>query len=555
MLTLRARLLLVLFFGAILPLGLVGYWLTRATVRSGEELLQVRLQETLDRMVTEVAARWTSQRSRIYDIAESPEVRALLRVPRPDSSNASALREVFERNRDDLTEISIRDAAGALHWSLADTTRSDATSGVAVPLSIDILAPASGERIGSLDVKLRFSALLTGAGDLRAAAGSILGAFDTRTGNSILPLSIEPNLVRQHRFSWGNEPWVSVRSTLADAPIEFVLAAPAAPFEQPFAAATRRGTLALFLVALASFGLVTLITARVTASLGRIADAADAVAAGDLEQNVPAEGGRELARVAGAFNRMTDHLRDTLTDLSQQKALAAVGEFAASLAHEVRNPLSSIRMDLQMAQEKAGDSPAANLVQRALGTVERLSATVTGALRIARSGRVQKQPLDVWRALEAAHHTARTEFQHRGARLEPLPAADAPIVVYGDVAALEQVFLNLLLNAADAAGANGCGGVTVCRDNTHVAVTVWDNGPGMSAAVRARAFDPFYSTKSDGTGLGLPIARRIVAAHAGELTIEDGANGGTAVTVRLSLASTGTTRSTAKSAVVGAAVH
>ncbi len=247
----------------------------------------------------------------------------------------------------------------------------------------------TGERLGTLGAHVRWSSLLPGSGEPVGVAGSVLAVFDRRTGAPVLAPSIDPALVRQARFELAGEHWVSVARALGEPALDIVLAAPVGPFEQPFAQAARRGTWALLLVALASFLLVTLLTARITRSLTRLAAAADAVAGGDLEQKVSSEGGQELARVAASFNTMTDRLRDTLQELAQRRSLAAVGEFAASLAHEVRNPLSSIRLDLQRARERMEDGADGELVERALRSVERLDRTVTGALTVARSGKVE----------------------------------------------------------------------------------------------------------------------------------------------------------------------
>ena len=127
---------------------------------------------------------------------------------------------------------------------------------------------------------------------------------------------------------------------------DIVLAAPLGPFTEPFERTARRGTLALIAIALVAFTLATLVTGRLTRSLGQLADAADAVSAGHLERKVEETGGDETRRVARAFNTMVTSLRETLMRLTQKESLAAVGEFATSLAHEVRNPLTSVRLIL-----------------------------------------------------------------------------------------------------------------------------------------------------------------------------------------------------------------
>jgi len=148
---------------------------------------------------------------------------------------------------------------------------------------------------------------------------------------------------------------------------------------------------------------------------------------------------------------MTESLRRTLQELSQRQALVAVGEFAASLAHEVRNPLTSIQVDLQRIEEKLPeDEEALELMARTLRKIDGLSRSVTGALQVARSGSVILAPLNLRGPLRAAVQMAQPTFQDREAALDSTGAEGEPIPVDGDAAALERLFLNLLLNAAQA---------------------------------------------------------------------------------------------------------
>jgi two-component system, NtrC family, sensor histidine kinase HydH len=193
-----------------------------------------------------------------------------------------------------------------------------------------------------------------------------------------------------------------------------------------------------------------------------------------------------------------------------------------------------MRIDLQRVEEKL--EPESSLhapLRRALRAVDRLQHTVTGALRIARSGRVASTPVDLLVPLDAALHASEPEMQAAGARVE-VDTGDAPLIVLGDAAALEQLFLNLLLNAAQAF--DGPGGVVRVRaraEAKHLRIEVQDSGRGMSPEALAAAFEPFVTTRAQGTGLGLAIARRIAAAHGGELSLESVQGTGTTATVTM----------------------
>jgi signal transduction histidine kinase len=257
------------------------------------------------------------------------------------------------------------------------------------------------------------------------------------------------------------------------------------------------------------------------------------VAGGQLGRRVEVRSHDEVGRVAGAFNTMTESLRHTLDQLAERESLAAVNEFAAALAHEVRNPLTSIRLDLQEVDEcLPADSPLRKLQGRALEDVQRLDRTVAGALDTARSGHIEPRDIDLREPLRSAVHAAGPAFEARGAQLEwAEPSQAAP--VRGDPDALERVFLNLLLNAADALDVCGVASVELKRGEGEVSVVVHDDGQGVPAEDAERIFDPFFTTRPGGTGVGLAVARRIVVGHRGEITLSSEPGRGTTVHVRL----------------------
>ena len=164
------------------------------------------------------------------------------------------------------------------------------------------------------------------------------------------------------------------------------------------------------------------------------------------------------------------------------------------------------------------------------GQLERLEASVTDALSLARSGRAALSPVDLRDVLEAAAAAAEPRFAERKARLE---MDGMRVRAKGDAGMLERLFLNLFLNAAEVLPAGGWAGVRVKEEEGMVRVEVWDEGPGMTPEMRERALEPFFSTKPRGTGLGLPIARRIARSHGGDLELESEPGGGTTVSVTL----------------------
>jgi signal transduction histidine kinase len=229
---------------------------------------------------------------------------------------------------------------------------------------------------------------------------------------------------------------------------------------------------------------------------------------------------------------MTESLRQTLAELAKRQALAAVGGYAASLAHEVRNGLTAVRVDLQRAQEKTtNDAPGRPLIDRALENVKRLNGTVSASLRTARSTHMPRRRVDLRSVLRSAAQKAESAFSESGSTCTSLALADDPAWVLGDPLALEQLFLNLLLNSAQALPRGAYAAIALDADGSEWRVVVSDTGGGIPADDLEHVLDPFFSTKTDGTGLGLPIARQIASAHGGTLGIESVPGVGTRVGV------------------------
>lgn len=538
-LRLRTRFIVVVLLGAIVPLALVGLWLARTAERSGEALLRSRLEGSLEQVARESSLRWTLLRARLLDLGEHADVRAALVTGGDDTRRRTieAHWSSVAEDYSDVDEIEVRDATGAVVARLmphaaAPPAAAPPTAGD-VPVDLLLYAPGSATRLGTLHARLRLTGLLPSAPGWSSVGGSVLAVLELATGASLLPLTIEPGLFARSRFEWMGDTWVTARRRLEEPRLELVLAAPVGTFRDPFRNAARRGTIALLMVAGAVLVLVTLLTQRVTRSLSDLALAADAVATGDLNRRVDERGAQEIGRVAHAFNQMTESLQQTLRRLAQRESLAAVGEFAASLAHEIRNPLSAVRVDLQRVLEESTDPESRRLMERTLRAIDRLAATVTGALRVARSGKVERRAIDLRTALMAAMESARPEFTARRATLNPLADDMGALPVEGDAAALEQLLLNLLLNAAQALEPGGSAGVSVAQDDRSVTLSVWDSGLGFSAEARERLFEPFFSTKPEGTGLGLAVAQRIATAHGGEVLAAPREPRGTTMRVRL----------------------
>ena len=546
--SLRVKFLGVVLGAALAPLVVLGVWLTQSAERSGERLLRTRLDTAVNRISRDVGFRWVRERSALLTIAESPELRDALtkndaRFPR----SVPASHGVTDIVESDVQLAVVRDSLAQPRWTVVssgdslvlrpfqpgDTAVVEGAEG-ALPISFGIRARGSSAEIGTLDARLRGSAIFESGAANAIGVGAVLAVVDRNGGAPIVPIPFDPALLETNRFVWTGEEWLAARSDLDEPPVSLVAAAPLAPFVLPFQQAARAGLITLAAVALGAFLLTWFSTTRLTRSLERLASSADAISRGDLDQRVEPVGQDEVSQVAEAFNAMTQNLRETLRRLSQHEAVAAVGELASTIAHEIRNPMSVIRLRLQHAEEQVeAGSPLAQSVSRALQEVERVERTVAGTLRIAQSGRIELGPIDLHSAIGAARRAVAPEFAKLGVTLDPLANGRAPLRMLGNTAAMEQVLVNLLVNAAQAAEPGGHARLEIESTMSHHVLTVSDSGRGFEASELAHAFEPFYSTKDEGTGLGLTIVRRIVSAHGGEVAIESARGAETRVRVTL----------------------
>jgi two-component system sensor kinase FixL len=220
--------------------------------------------------------------------------------------------------------------------------------------------------------------------------------------------------------------------------------------------------------------------------------------------------------------------------LREQAALVRLGEMAAVIAHEVKNPLAGIRGAVQVIGGRlpAGSREAA-VIGEVMSRIDTLNALIQDLLLFARPPRPRPAPVDVSplvvttaELLSADPALSRVRIDIEGSA--PPLAADAEL--------LKIVFLNLLVNSAHAMRGEGRIRVVIDVEGARGRVSVADAGPGIPDEIRERIFTPFFTTKSRGTGLGLPTAKRLVEAHHGTIRVECPPGGGTTVTVELPLA-------------------
>jgi two-component system sensor histidine kinase FlrB len=223
----------------------------------------------------------------------------------------------------------------------------------------------------------------------------------------------------------------------------------------------------------------------------------------------------------------------------RQSRLAAMGEMAALLAHEVRNPLGAMELFTGLLMEDLRERPdTLRLARQVASGIADLDHLVTNLLQFTRT-RQQTDAgaarVDCRAVADDALRWAEDVIDANGVRVERR-FATGECIGRGDAALLRPALLNLVRNAVQAMPTGGVLVTTVARDATHVAVTVADTGPGIPADAREAIFTPFFTTRVKGTGLGLTVVRELVRALGGTIDVRNGIDAGAAFTVRLAAA-------------------
>ena len=222
-----------------------------------------------------------------------------------------------------------------------------------------------------------------------------------------------------------------------------------------------------------------------------------------------------LVAVAVALLRREARRKATAAAHERSQRLADLGEMSAMIAHEIRNPLASLKGNMQLLAEVQADDRSRAKADRVVAEVRRLERLTDDLLKFVRTGNIDREPVDPAAALREAAASVRGEVQ--------LVIEDAPARWSLDGSKVREVMVNLLDNAI-AAGPPVRAALRV--EQRRLVLEVMDHGPGVPAGDREKIFQPFFTGKATGTGLGLAIARRVVGLHGGTIEVSDAPHGG-----------------------------
>ncbi len=256
------------------------------------------------------------------------------------------------------------------------------------------------------------------------------------------------------------------------------------------------------------------------------------------DESLPEPPGTGISEVAELFDAYVDMIRALESSREQvvrAGKLAVVGEMAAIMAHEIRTPMSIVRSSAQLLERQPDlGAKEHELIGFMLSETERLNRLVTMLLECARPKPPDMQPHDLHAIVHNVLDLISTRVEAASVSIV-LDLESRPVVFDCDKEQMMQVFLNLLLNALQFVPEGGKLGVRTFFDAGALCISVDDSGPGVPAAIREHVFDPFFSRREGGIGLGLTMVQQIVQAHGGEIDVGESRWGGAAFNMRFPL--------------------
>lgn len=222
----------------------------------------------------------------------------------------------------------------------------------------------------------------------------------------------------------------------------------------------------------------------------------------------------------------TEALQAAQNEIVQSEKLAALGYLSAGMAHEIRNPLNSISLFVQLMRQSTRDPDQLEYQAKILKEIERIDSIIRKLLDASHRTRTITCDVQINQVIDTTLEAFSPQIESRRI-LVTRHYNIIPSPIKADSAELEQIFTNLFLNALDAMGQGGRLDIEINESNGRIIVRVSDSGNGISDEILPNIFDPFFSTKSSGTGMGLPVARRIANIYEGSMTVESTSSNGT----------------------------
>lgn len=548
------RYLILSVLASTLPVLAIGLLYDRFTSNALEQLLGEKISTHLNATANRLNAYLQARRYQVETLANYPGIAGFGSAGKGESSREAAALLQVESDLPDLYGILFFDAEGRLQRAVTGQAGSGAPYWADRPFEtarlpittlgetqiVGPMAASDGDSgwllvrhplhlrqadqiSGYIALHVRLASLTEQLG-ANGAAGALQPLLHTPSGNfnSIgQMITADRKLITGPEILPGWNPLLEVES---------------AGVLKAFALERR----ALLLAVLVSTALIVFLFFRLSLLLhkriGFLLSGAEAISSGQLDHQIAEHGNDEIATVSYAFNSMSSKLKEYLERAVRMEKLAVLGEFATSIAHEIRNPLAAIKTSVQALSRREKDLKRTQLLNDMEGEIDRLARVVSELLDFGRP----RPPLpgavamhELFRRISAnIGPEARKRGLHFSAQGNP------NLEVWADPDHLQQIILNLALNAVQATPSGGTVVLRASEAGKQVAIEVRDTGCGIPAELLVRVSDPFFTTKTKGVGLGLSISRQLCELNGGSLSIDSAPGYGTVIRILLPLAKT-----------------
>jgi signal transduction histidine kinase len=301
------------------------------------------------------------------------------------------------------------------------------------------------------------------------------------------------------------------------------------------------------LVAFALLGLlliaaIAIFTKRITRPITELGQVAEKVTEGNLDFIVPVSGPKEMRALSQTFNEMLSGLRSkrNLEELLQRaERSAVVGRLASGIAHEIRNPLNFINLSIDhlrasfAPKEEAPRAQYIHMLTTIKDELARLNRLVSDFLGYGRPAKLKMREIDARSLIEEVRDLVNTQAEQQGVTVNIEQNGHGDSKLQGDAELIKTCFSNLMINAIQAMPGGGALNISLRPDNGFLEIKFADTGVGIMSEDLAQIFEPYYSTKDTGIGLGLPLTKKIIEEHGGKIIVESGPGRGTTFTVTL----------------------
>jgi len=302
----------------------------------------------------------------------------------------------------------------------------------------------------------------------------------------------------------------------------------------------KRSLLTVFVTLIFVLTIATMISKKISTPLKQLENVSSEIINGNVNARIPKMDTKEAVAVSNGFNAMMDKLLIQNKELVQSSSLAAIGELSSSIVHEMRNPLSSVKLNLDAIKEKLkGEATYEELAEIASIQTNRLEQMLTELLNYGKPLKFTMRELNPIQLVKDSMDLVSAETTKLQQNIAIIANISETTKIKGDKEHLTRAITNLIKNASEAGGQKGSIKISITQSTHKLKISVEDQGKGFSEAVKDMIFKPFFTTKENGTGLGLANVKKIIETHGGIISAKNSIKGGAIFEIELPLITKG----------------